>query len=170
VVDWHSTVHGHLMLLRLFRIFPDLPETDYIRKALNHNLASEHVAAEVAYLKQPNRASFERTYGWAWLLKLTEELRGWNDADGKRWASNLQPLADALTEKLIAFLPKQNYPIRTGVHPNTAFALAFALDYARAFGNQKLEALIVERSRSYYGKDANYPASWETGGEDFFSR
>ena len=167
--DWHSTVHGHWMLVRLLRLFPDLPEADDIRKALNHNLASEHVAAEVAYLKQPNRASFERTYGWAWLLKLTEELRGWNDADGKRWARNLQPLADALAANYIAFLPKQNYPIRTGVHPNTAFGLAFALDYARVIADRKLEDLIVERSRTYFGHDVNYPGAWEPGGEDFFS-
>jgi hypothetical protein len=123
----------------------------------------------MAYLKQPSRASFERTYGWAWLLKLTEELRGWNDKDGRRWSKNLQPLADAFVEKYLAFLPKQNYPIRTGVHPNTAFGLAFALDYARAAGDKKLEALIVERAQTYYGHDVNYPAAWEPGGEDFFS-
>jgi hypothetical protein len=81
----------------------------------------------------------------------------------------LQPLADAFVEKYLAFLPKQNYPIRTGVHPNTAFGLAFALDYARAAGEKKLESLIVERAQTYYGHDVNYPASWEPGGEDFFS-
>jgi Protein of unknown function (DUF2891) len=167
--DWHSTVHGHWMLVHLLRLFPNLPETRDIRRALDANLSAANIAAEVAYLNQTNRASFERTYGWAWLLKLAEELHGWNDEDGKRWSQNLQPLADAFGEKLLSFLPKQNYPIRTGVHPNTAFGLAFALDYARAVGNQKLESLIVERSRSYYAHDVNYPASWEPGGEDFFS-
>jgi len=167
--DWHSTVHGHWMLVQLLRLFPEMPEARQIRKALDANLSAKNIAGEVAYLRQANRASFERTYGWAWLLKLAEELHGWNDEDGKRWAKNLQPLADALADKLAAFLPKQNYPIRTGVHPNTAFGLAFALDYARAFGDKKLETLIVERSRTYYGRDMNYPASWEPGGEDFFS-
>src|SRR6266700_614797 len=118
---------------------------------------------------QPNHASFERTYGWAWLLKLAEELRGWNDDDGKRWSRNLQPLADALVANYLAFLPKQNYPIRTGVHPNRAFGLEFALDYARAAGDRRLEGLIVERSRTYFGHDLNYPGAWEPGGEDFFS-
>lgn len=103
------------------------------------------------------------------MLKLVEDLHGWNDEDGKRWSQNLQPLADAFVEKYLNFLPKQTYPIRTGVHPNTAFGLAFALDYARAAGNQKLESLIVERSRTYFGHDMDYPASWEPGGEDFFS-
>ncbi len=167
--DWHSTVHGHWMLVRLLKLFPDLPEARDIRRALNANLSDKNIAAEVAYLRQANRASFERTYGWAWLLKLAEELQGWNDEDGRRWAKNLQPLAGALVEKYLAFLPKQNYPIRTGVHPNTAFGLAFALDYARAGGNKQLESLIVERSRTYFGADANYPAAWEPGGEDFFS-
>jgi len=167
--DWHSTVHGHWMLVRLLRLHPDLPEASEIRRALNSNLSAENISGEIAYLKQPNRISFERTYGWAWLLKLAEELRGWDDADGKRWAQNLQPLADALVANYIAFLPKQNYPIRTGVHPNTAFGLAFALDYARLVGDPGLKDLIVERSRAYFARDANYPAAWEPGGEDFFS-
>ncbi|MGH9971424.1 MAG: DUF2891 domain-containing protein [Pyrinomonadaceae bacterium] len=167
--DWHSSVHGQWMLVRLLRIFPSLPEAPEIRKALGANLTPETILAEVAYLKQPNRQSFERTYGWAWLLKLGEEIHLWDDPEGKSWARNLQPLINALAEKYIAFLPKQTYPIRTGVHPNTAFGLAFALDYAKTVGNKKLEALIIERSHSYFGKDVNYPASWEPGGEDFFS-
>ena len=167
--DWHSTVHGHWMLVHLLKTFPNMPEARAIREALDANITQKNIDGEVAYLKQANRASFERTYGWAWLLKLAQELRGWNDEDGKRWAKNLQPLADGFVEKYLAFLPKQNYPIRTGVHPNTAFGLAFALDYARSVGDKKLDALIVERSKTYFGTDANYPAAWEPGGEDFFS-
>jgi len=157
------------MLVRLLRLFPGLPEGSQIRTALNSNLARENITAEVAYLNQPNRQSFERTYGWAWLLKLAEELRSWNDEDGKHWSSSLQPLADALADKYFSFLPKQTYPIRTGVHPNTAFGLAFALDYARATGNERLASLLEERSRTYFNTDKNYPAAWEPGGEDFFS-
>jgi hypothetical protein len=167
--DWHSSVHGHWMLVRLLRLFPDLAEAKEIRKALAENLRAENVRAEVAYLKQKNRQSFERTYGWAWLLKLAEELSLSNDAQEKQWSQNLRPLADALVESYLSFLPKQTYPIRTGVHPNTAFGLAFAFDYAKRSGNEKLAALIAERSRTYYGKDRNYPAAWEPGGEDFFS-
>ncbi len=168
-LDWHSTVHGHWMLVHLLKLFPNLAEARDIRSALNANLSEKNIAGEVAYLKQSNRASFERTYGWAWLLKLAEELHGWNDEDGQRWSRNVQPLAGAFVEKYLAFLPKQNYPIRTGVHPNTAFGLAFALDYARAVGDPKLAVLIIERSHAYFGRDVNYPASWEPGGEDFFS-
>jgi hypothetical protein len=167
--DWHSSVHGHWMLVRLLRLFPDLPEASEVRRALDSNLSAANIQAETNYLSQPNRQSFERTYGWAWLLKLAEELFEWNDPDGKRWYENLKPLAKALTARYISFLPKQTYPIRTGVHPNTAFGLAFAMDYARVLGDQKLQDLIVERSRTYFARDVAYPADWEPGGEDFFS-
>src|SRR4026209_540880 len=156
--DWHSSVHGHWMLVRLLKTFPSLPESTQIRGALNANITSENIQQEVAYMKQPNRQSFERTYGWAWGLKLSEELHSWNDADGKKWSENLQPLAETLTQSYLNFLPKQTYPIRTGVHPNTAFGLAFAFDYAQATGGRHLAALIYERSWTYYGKDINYPA------------
>ncbi|MGH9932217.1 MAG: DUF2891 domain-containing protein [Pyrinomonadaceae bacterium] len=167
--DWHSSVHGHWMLARLLRLFPDLPEASDIRKAIGANLSAENILAETAYLKQKNRQSFERTYGWAWLLKLAEELSLSSDAEARTWLRNLQPLADALVASYFQFLPKQTYPIRTGVHPNTAFGLAFAFDYAKTSGNEKLAALIVERSRTYFANDRNYPGAWEPGGEDFFS-
>jgi hypothetical protein len=167
--DWHSSVHGHWMLVRLLRLFPALPEASEVRQALDSNLTALNIRAETNYLSQPNRQSFERTYGWAWLLKLAEELFGWQDPDGKRWFDNLKPLADAFTTRYTSFLPKQTYPIRTGVHPNTAFGLAFALDYAQALGDRNLQDLIVERSRTYFANDVGYPASWEPGGEDFFS-
>jgi hypothetical protein len=167
--DWHSSVHGHWMLIRLLKMFPNLAESQRIRDALNENLAAESIQAEVTYMKQPNRQSFERTYGWAWALKLAEELHSWNDPDGKKWSANLQPLAELLSRSYRTFLPKQTYPIRTGVHPNTAFGLAFAIDYAKAVGDAELESLLVERSRTYFAKDINYPGAWEPSGEDFFS-
>jgi hypothetical protein len=157
------------MLVRLLRMFPDLPEAGDIRKAIGANLSEENILVETAYLKQQNRQSFERTYGWAWLLKLAEELSLSNDAEVKTWSHNLQPLVDSLINSYLLFLPKQTYPIRTGVHPNTAFGLAFALDYAKGRGNEELAALIAERSRTYFANDTNYPGAWEPGGEDFFS-
>src|ERR1700741_340798 len=167
--DWHSSVHGQWMLVRLLKTFPNLPESRQIRDALNANLTAENIQAEVAYMKQPNRQSFERTYGWAWALKLAEELYSWNDPDGKKWSESLKPLAETLAKSYRSFLPKQTYPIRTGVHPNTAFGLAFALDYAKAVGDRELEALLDERSRAYFANDTDYPGGWEPGGEDFFS-
>jgi hypothetical protein len=167
--DWHSSVHGHWMLVRLLRTFPGLPEAGEIRRTIDSNLRAENILLEVAYLKQKNRQSFERTYGWAWLLKLAEELALSSDAEAKAWSRNLQPLVDALVSSYLQFLPRQTYPIRTGVHPNTAFGLAFAYDYAKTAGDEKLASLIAERSRTYFARDANYPGAWEPGGEDFFS-
>jgi len=167
--DWHSAVHGHWMLVRLLKMFPDMPEAKEIRAAIDKNLSEENIQIEVTYLHQPSRKSFERMYGWAWLLKLAEELHGWDDPDGKRWSNNVEPLAAAIVARYQDFLPRQTYPIRTGVHPNTAFGLAFGLDYARKVGNQELENLIIERSLTYYRRDVGCPAEWEPGGEDFFS-
>jgi hypothetical protein len=167
--DWHSAVHGHWMLVRQLRLFPELAQASQIRAVLNRTLTPEHIRAEVDYLDKPNRKSFERTYGWAWLLKLAEELRSWDDPDAQRWGANLDPLAQAVVKRYETFFPLQAYPIRTGVHPNTAFGLAFALDYARAAGLKEFERMLVERARFYYEKNRDYPAVWEPGGEDFFS-
>jgi hypothetical protein len=167
--DWHSSVHGHWMLTRLLKLFPDLPEAAAIRKALSRNLTAENILKEVEYFNQPQNKSFERMYGWAWLLKLVEELYGWEDEEGQLWLKNLAPLEQVIVKLYLDFLPKQTYAIRTGVHPNTAFGLAFGLDYARKAGNKALEDLIIERSNYYYLKDSDCPSNWEPGGEDFFS-
>lgn len=167
--DWHSSVHGHWMLARLLRRFPDLPEAADIRKAMSNTLTAENLKIEAEYFKQPNRQSFERMFGWAWLLKLAEELHDWDDADAVTWRRNLQPVVDVIVARYQSFLPKQTYPIRSGVHPNTAFGLAFAFDYAQAVGHKELSKLIVDRSRSYYFNDADVPASWEPSGADFLS-
>ncbi|MBM4071586.1 MAG: DUF2891 domain-containing protein [Planctomycetes bacterium] len=167
--DWHSAVHGHWMLARLMRQFPDLPEKKQIRDVLAEHLTAKNLKAEADYFSRPNAQSFERTYGWAWLLKLAEELRAWDDADARQWSKNMQPLADVIVARYLAFLPRQTYPIRSGVHPNTAFGLAFALDYARAVKHKPLQDLLEKRSRDYFGKDASAPAAWEPDGADFFS-
>jgi hypothetical protein len=167
--DWHSAVHGHWMLVRLLRLFPDLPEAKQVREALNENLTAENLRAEAAYFARPSSRSFERPYGWTWLLKLAEELHGWDDPDARRWSKNMRPLTDLIAGRYLDYFPKQTYPIRSGVHPNTAFGLSFALDYARAVGDEKLAELIKERARTYYGKDANAPAAWEPDGADFLS-
>lgn len=167
--DWHSAVHGHWMLARLLRQIPELPEKKRIRAVLAEHLTAKNLKAEADYFARPNAQSFERTYGWAWLLKLAEELRAWDDPDARQWSKNLQPLADVIVVRYLAFLPKQTYPIRSGVHPNTAFGLAFALDYARAVKRKPLQDLLEKRSRDYYGKDASAPAAWEPDGADFFS-
>ena len=167
--DWHSSVHGHWMLVRLLKQFPKMTKASEIREKLAANLTAENIAKEVSYIQEPGRKSFERMYGWSWLLQLALELETWDDAQAKEWASNLKPLADEIAERYIDFLPRQTYPIRTGVHPNTAFGMAFALDYAREVNHKELEDIIVARAKDYFFNDENCPASWEPGGSDFLS-
>lgn len=167
--DWHSSVHGHWMLARLLRLFPSLPEAEPIRKALDRNLSAANIKVEAAYFGKPGTQAFERMYGWAWTLKLAEELHLSSSAEAKRWQQNLQPLTDMLVQRYIDFLPKQTYAIRTGLHPNTAFGLAFALDYASTVGNAKLKEILLSRSNDYFGGDTDYPAKLEPNGSDFLS-
>jgi hypothetical protein len=167
--DWHSSVHGHWMLVRVLRLFPDLPEAKEIRSVLGEHLTADNLKAEAEYFARQDAKSFERPYGWTWLLKLAEELHTWDDADAKKWSANLRPLAELIANRYIEYFPKQTYPIRSGVHSNTAFGLAFAHDYARAAGNKKLQEAIETRARSYYGKDEDAPARWEPDGADFLS-
>ncbi len=166
--DWHSSVHGHWMLIKILKDFPKIPEAKEIRKKINENLSPENIAGEVAYFKNCSK-SWERMYGWSWLMKLSEELYFWKDEQGQQWSKNLQPLTDAIIQRYMQFLPIQSYPVRTGVHPNTAFGLSFAWDYAQLSGHLELKTLIEERAKDYYWSDANCPADWEPSGEDFLS-
>lgn len=167
--DWHSAVHGHWMLIRLLKHFPKMPLQHDIRTALAINLTAKNLEVEALYFSRPNAKSFERPYGWSWLLKLSEELHTWNDPQGQEWATNLKPVTDAIVRRYLEYFPKQTYPIRSGVHSSTAFGLTFALDYARTTGDTKLQRLLEERSRYYFGNDARIPAAWEPDGADFFS-
>lgn len=167
--DWHSSIHGHWMLVRLLKLYPKCTVGDRIRASLNEHLTAENLAAETKYFRQKHNKSFERMYGWAWAFRLAAELHTWDDADGRRWRENLRPLEDLLVERTEAYLPLLTYPIRTGVHPDTGFALAQTLDYARTVGNTSLEELIVNRSRHYYLGDREYPFRYEPSGQDFFS-
>lgn len=167
--DWHSAVHGHWMLARLLRMFPDLPEAKAIRTVLDEHLTAEKIKTEADYFARADAKSFERPYGWTWLLKLAEELHTWDTPEARRWSANLQPLAQLIADRYVSYFPKQTYPIRSGVHSNTAFGLSFAHDYARSVGNTKLQELIEERAKKYFGGDTDIPARWEPDGADFLS-
>ena len=167
--DWHSSVHGHWSLVKILKLFPKIELRDSIIRGLEKNITAENILAEIEYFKRPTEKSFERTYGWSWLLKLAEELHTWEDPTGQQLAINLQPLTDLIAEKYIDFLPKLKYPIRVGEHSNTTFGLTFPLEYARAVGNAELENLIKKRAREFYQNDADCPISWEPSGFDFLS-
>jgi hypothetical protein len=165
--DWHSAVHGHWMLARLLRRFPGLPEGPDLRAVLDRHLAPERISVEVAYFVNPAHRGFERTYGWAWLLKLAGELGAW--AEARAWAEALRPLAEAVAAAFRDYLPGLAYPNRVGTHANTAFSLNLALDYARTAGDRALEALLEDRVRAFFARDRNGPLAWEPSGEDFLS-
>ncbi len=167
--DWHSSVHGHWMLVKLLKLHPEMPESPASREAIASNITAENIALEVKFFLDSNNRTFERTYGWAWLLKLADELHSWDDPQARVWEEALNPLSSLICKYYIDFLLKLVYPVRVGEHSNTAFGLAFALDYARTTQNKDLETMIVTRARDFYLNDKNCPVSWEPSGFDFLS-
>jgi hypothetical protein len=166
--DWHSCVHGHWLLASLVRLVPDLPEAPAIRAQFDEAFTPANMAGELAYLSRPNTGGFERPYGWAWLLMLAAELRRHETPAGRRWEGVLRPLAEAFRARFMAFLPKADYPVRAGVHSNTAFALALCLDYAAIAGDGDFGRLVESKARAWYGADEDCQA-WEPSGDDFLS-
>ncbi len=167
--DWHSSVHGHWLLARLARTFPDATFTPAAREALERSLTSEKIAQEVTYLNGKGRSSFERPYGLAWLLQLSVELREWDDPLAKKLATNLRPLEMAAVGRLSSWLPKLSHPVRIGEHDQTAFGLGLMLDYARSSGNEAFGKLAMDAARRFFLADKNAPLAYEPSGEDFLS-
>ena len=167
--DWHSSVHGHWLLVRILRLFPDAPFAPKIEAALNQSFTAENMVGEVAYFEAEGRASYERPYGLAWLLQLTAELREWDDARAKKWLTLLEPLETVVAARFESWLPKLAYPIRTGEHSQTAFAFGLVLDWARVSGNKTLEDLLVKNCTAYYLKDRGCNLAFEPSGQDFLS-
>jgi hypothetical protein len=169
-LDWHSSVHGHWMLVKLLKQFPNMVLKDSIVQLLNSSFQELKLAAEADYFtKFKNSNVFERTYGWAWLLKLDQELYTFNDPAAKRWYQALQPLTRQVVILWKNYLPKQTYPNRTGVHPNTAFGLVFALDWARTVKDTAFETAIINSSKAFYLNNVATPAYLEPDGTDFLS-
>jgi hypothetical protein len=167
--DWHSSVHGHWLLVRLLRTFPDVSFAKPARDALKESLTAENLKAEAVYLRGDGRASFERPYGLAWLLQLCAELREWDDPEAREMLANLKPLEDAAIERLTTWLPKLSHPIRIGEHNQTAFALGLVLDYAQGKNDKRLAKLATDSARKFYLIDTNCPLAYEPSGEDFLS-
>lgn len=167
--DWHSSVHGYWSIVRLLKQYPDLDAEGRVRAQLKSHITTENLAVELAFFNDKNNLSFERTYGWAWLLKLQEELISWDDADAKVWAKTLQPLADLLSERTQNYLSKLVYPIRTGQHENTAFSLTLMYEYAEAVGDADLLNAIKTNSTRLFENDKNCDLAYEPSGSDFLS-
>ena len=166
--DWHSSVHGHWTLLNILKENPNFEHEQEIWEKLKTTITKENIEKEVTYFDDVHNKSFERTYGWAWLLKVSETLKDWNTKESLELSDNLEPLVKLIEKKYIEFLPKLNYAIRVGEHPNTAFGMSFALDYAKKY-SPELELIIIEKAKEYYLNDKGCPITWEPGGFDFLS-
>ena len=184
--DWHSCVEMHWVLVRLLKVAGDAVPAAGIRAALDRQFAPGGLRAEAEFMRA--KGGFERPYGWGWALALAHELATWpGDQDAPRWAAAMAPLASALTDNFLGWLPKATYPLRTGLHANSSFGLSLALPYARALagpgqpssgqpssgqppaGQASLGAAIEDAARRWYLADADYPAAWEPSGHDFLS-
>jgi len=162
--DWHSAVHMHWSLARILRVHPDIPERPAIEARLERHLTPSNIARELGFFNGPGGLTFERPYGWAWLLELQAEL-----IRLQRWHMAVAPLASELAERFIGFLEASAYPVRAGTHGNTAFTGILALDYARTAGRTDLKAAIVAAALRWYLDDRDYPVAYEPSGDDFLS-
>jgi len=167
--DWHSAVHGHWLLARLARTFPDAPFAREALAAISANITPPRIAGEVAYVNGKGRETFERPYGLAWLLQLAQELREWNSPAAAQLSSALAPLETAVAARLSAWVPKLAYPIREGEHAQSAFAFGLILDWARSTRDATMERAVVAKIREFHLADRNCPLAYEPSGQDFLS-
>lgn len=167
--DWHSAVHGHWLLVRLTRTFPEARFASLAREALDKSLTEENIKREVDYISGRGRASFERPYGLAWLLQLAAELREWDDPQAKRWQKTLEPLEVLSAHRFKEWVPKLTHPIRVGEHHQTAFAFGLVLDWLRVVEDEEMAELMTDHIESFYRSDRNCPLEYEPSGEDFLS-
>ena len=168
-LDWHSSVHGHWLLVRMLNTAQDAVDKDEIIEKLDTSFTTENIQGELASLKRENNASFERPYGLAWFLQLTAELRQSSIPEAKVWLDTLLPLEEEIVARVSAWLPKLAYPIRTGEHSQTAFAFGLMLDWAKVADNKNFEALLTSRVKEYYQADKQCPLAYEPSGQDFLS-
>ena len=166
--DWHSSVHGHWTLVTILNEFPNFQYKNEIIEKLKKNITKENILKEIEYFDDKHNKTYERTYGWAWLLKLDEALREWDSPQSHTLHENLKPLVDLISGKFSEFLDKLIYPIRIGEHNNIAFGMSFAYDYAIKY-DAVLAAKIETKAKEYFLNDCDCPLTWEPGGFDFLS-
>jgi hypothetical protein len=167
--DWHSAVHAHWCLARLARVFPRAEFSARARSALARGLTAPKLAAENAYLSARGREGFERPYGLAWLLALAAELRMAGGAHSRAWSQALRPLERTAVKRVGSWLAKLSYPVRSGVHSQTAFSLGLMLDYARQARAEQFRRMLESKAAAFYLRDADGPLRFEPSGEDFLS-
>ncbi len=166
--DWHSAVHMHWLLVRLLRRHPERVDTAAMRRLLSAHLTPDALKAEADELRAD--PSFERPYGWAWLLTLAAECSGWDaDPDAATWARALRPAVDTVAELVLDWLPRAAYPVREGGHTNSAFSLGLVLDATATLHLPRVAAAVRQWVVRCYLGDRDVPAGWEPSGQDFLS-
>ncbi|HEV7389151.1 MAG TPA: DUF2891 domain-containing protein [Gemmatimonadaceae bacterium] len=165
--DWHSCVHGYWLLATVVRLFPKIEHSAAINDLLDRQLTPAKVKGELAYMARA-APTFERPYGWAWLLMLAAELNRHDSERGNQWSEAVSPLADAFSERFQNFLPKATYPTRVGTHFNSAFAITLALEYSEVCSRDSLRETLVAKAKAWFRHDVDCQA-WEPGGDDFLS-
>ena len=164
--DWHSAVNSAWTLVRILKTFPTLPTAPAIRQKLNDHFGATNIAGDLEFMK--TAGTFELPYGYAWLLRLQYELRSWNDPEAQKWATNMQPMATWMSQRMITYLNGLQQPVRTGVHPNTAMAMDNALGYARNF-DPALDSAIRQSADRLFKRDIRCNTAVEPGPSDFAS-
>lgn len=167
--DWHSAVHGYWLLARCARLYPALPQQDEIAQMFDDHFTAANMQQELAYFQTPGRVSFERPYGWAWIMALAQELETWQHPKAKDWLAMMEPLVAEIRSRVFSYFAKLGYAIRVGTHYNSAFALKLILDFARHRNDAELDSAIVTASCRYFMGDSNYSAHYEPGGDEFLS-
>ncbi|WP_211454856.1 DUF2891 domain-containing protein [Collimonas antrihumi] len=167
--DWHSAVHGYWLLARCARLYPTLPQQDEIAALFDEHFTAANMQQELAYFQAPGRVSFERPYGWAWIMALAQELGTWQHPKAKTWLAAMEPLVAEIRSRVFSYFSKLSYAIRVGTHYNSAFALKLILDFARHRQDSELESAVVNAACRYFMSDSNYPAHYEPGGDEFLS-
>ena len=167
--DWHSAVHGHWAMVKILKEYPEIIDRDVILSKLDKNLTKENLNKEYQFFKQDFAKGFERTYGWAWLMKLYSELVSWDNEKAQKWANNMKPLVDLLSERTVLFLDKLSSPLRPGTHANTAFSFSLMIEYSIVANDKLLFNKIKEYSIKNFLGDINCPVQYEPSGTDFLS-
>lgn len=166
--DWNSSVANHWMIARLLRTYPGLGQAARITARFRQVLTQENVAAEIAFFAKPDRQTFGRPAGWAYVMLLSAEFERLGTPEAVRWQGLLQPLVDELRKRAFDFLPKLRFAGRGGTMPA---GFAMMAEYARQRHDEEFLATLRHHALLWYenrtiegdpkvGGEESIPAEW----------
>lgn len=113
--DWHSSVHGHWMLLCSGRI---AQSPELVQKGLSRLTESNFAVERQRLLEEPE---FELPYGQSWLLLLFDEL-----ARHRVFSQNLQMFRQETLQRVIQWLESNEFPDKNG-NPYRSWLMTYFL-------------------------------------------